>query len=315
LSADDLNNLRFAFSPMRELSSSFWALRNPARYAVHLPWINEAHAALDAVELPCMHALITPEGQFADFLHPTPSTPRPSFEEELDHLRHTPSDEIVSNVNRLRIRSETAQRFLDDPQGMLKELVAEVELYWQRTLAHHWSRIHAVLESDVIYRSRRLGLEGVDAVFNDLHWSIHYRDMVIQIDTRHERTLVPGGSGLTLVPLIFMWNDVLVPEDSVNPVIGYNPRGSGLWTHTAETPGEALIATLGAGRAAVLRQLITPQSTSELAERLNVTAGNISLHIARLREAGLVESQQISKWVFHRLTERGEGLLALFDPE
>ncbi|MBZ0303173.1 MAG: helix-turn-helix domain-containing protein, partial [Anaerolineae bacterium] len=146
--------------------------------------------------------------------------------------------------------------------------------------------------------------------------NIHYADHMIQIDTRHQGSLTPGGSGLILVPLVFTWNDILVPEKDERrcPVIAYSVRGGGLWSHQAEEPSEALIAALGEGRANVLRQLTTPRSTSELAQRLEVTPGNISLHIARLREAGLVESQQLGKWVFHRLTPRGEHLLALFAP-
>ena len=313
LNADDLSNLRFAFSPLRELSASYWVLVNPSLYAVHLPWINEAHAALEGVDLPYMRAMITPDGQFVDFLTPRAYTPRPSFAEELANLKQTPPERIVHNVRKLRIQNDTAQEFLDDPQAALAALVAEVELYWQRALAHHWPRIHAVLESDVIYRARRLALEGADAIFNDLHPQIRYENMIITVETRHEAALEPAGRGLTLVPLIFMWNDTLLPEDDIDLVIGYGARGAGLWTHAVEDPTATLVAALGAGRAAVLCQLVTPLSTGELAERLAVTPGNISLHMARLREAGLVESQQVSKWVFHRLTPRGEQLLALFD--
>ncbi len=315
LTADDLNNLRFAFSPLRELSASYWTLMKPALYAIHLPWIHEAAAALDGIELLHIGALITPDGQFANFLTPTPYTPRPSFDEELARLRQTPAQSIRHDVSQLRLKTQTAYRFMDEPEAALFALADEIELYWQRTLAHHWPRIHAVLESDVLYRARQLALNGADAVFNNLHPSISYRDRTITIETRHEGILNLDGGGLMLVPFIFMWNDLLLPDEakSDGTVIGYSARGTGLWTHQAESPEAALVAMLGAGRAKVLRQLTTPTSTSELAERLHVTSGNISLHIARLREAGLVESQQLGKWVFHRLTPRGEGILKLFE--
>jgi hypothetical protein len=314
LTADDLNNLRFAFSPLRELSASYWTLMKPALYAIHLPWIHEAFAALEGIELPHIGALITPDGQFANFLTPTPYTPRPSFDEELVHLRQTPPNIVQQDVAQLEHKTATAYQFLDAPEAALAALVEEIQLYWQRTLAHHWPRIHAVLESDVLYRARQLALHGADQVFNDLHRFIHYEDQTIRVETQREATMRLDGSGLTLVPLIFMWNDLLLPDEARPgvPVIGYSARGAGLWTHQAEAPDAALTAMLGAGRAGVLVQLTTPLSTSELAERLGVTPGNISLHIARLREAGLVESQQLGKWVFHRLTPRGEGVLRLF---
>ncbi|MAS37501.1 MAG: ArsR family transcriptional regulator [Anaerolineaceae bacterium] len=315
LNADDLSNLRFAFSPMWELAASYWALRNPSLYAVHLPWIHEALTALEGIDLPHLSALITADGQFANFLTPIPDTPRPSFEDELERLRHVPTDVILQDVANLRVKDHAVPHFVDDPAAALDALVSEVQLYWQRTLAHHWPRIHAVLESDVIYRARLLALEGADAVFNDLHHSVRYEDerRLLHIEARFDYALTPGGTGLTLVPLLFMWNDMLLPEQEVSPVIGYHARGAGLWTQQAEEPEAALIAAFGAGRAAVLRQLTTPLSTSDLAERLNVTPGNVSLHMTRLREAGLVESQQLGKWVFHRLTLRGEKVLALFE--
>jgi hypothetical protein len=81
-----------------------------------------------------------------------------------------------------------------------------------------------------------------------------------------------------------MWNDLLLPEDNTFPAIAYGARGAGLWQQTVEEPDAALTAAVGAGRARVLQQLDTPRNTGELAERLGMTAGNISIHIARLRE-------------------------------
>lgn len=315
LNADDLSHLRFAFSPLWELIASYWALTHPSLQAVHLPWIHEASAALEGVELAYLRTLITPNGYFANFLTPSPQTPRPDFEDELARLRQTPLDQIIKDVNNLPVKSGPVSHFLETPAEALDGLVAEIRLYWERTLAQHWARIHAVLESDVIYRARQLALDGPERLFNDLHHGMHYADRTLRIEARHDYELTPAGRGLMLVPLVFMWNDLVLPDEAGPevPVIAYGARGAGLWTHEPEAPAAALAAAFGDGRAAVLAQMTTPRSTSELAERLKVTPGNISLHIARLREAGLVESQQVGKWVFHRLTLRGERLLALFD--
>ena len=213
-------------------------------------------------------------------------------------------------MQRLGRVTPVTQQFLDAPARALDALIDEMQDYWQHTLAHHWPRIQAVLESDVLYRARQLALEGADRVFNDLHHGLHYADRTLYVETRHEAEMIPDGAGLMLV---FMWNDVVLPSPDRSPIIAYGARGAGLWTQQAEEPEAALAAAFGAGRAAVLRQLTAPRSTSELAEALGVTPGNISLHIARLHKAGLVESQQISRWVFHRLTVRGEHLLKLFD--
>jgi hypothetical protein len=37
LDVEDLANTRFAISPLQETLGSLWALRDPGRYALHLP--------------------------------------------------------------------------------------------------------------------------------------------------------------------------------------------------------------------------------------------------------------------------------------
>ncbi len=309
----DLNNLRFAFSPLWELAASYWTLMNPSLYAVHLPWVNEAAEALAGRELPYLSALITDTGHFADFMAPTPQTPRPSFEGELARLRDT-TPEILQRDIGLLPESRVTEQFRQQPSAAMESLIDELRFYWEATLAQHWPRMNAVLEGDVIYHARQLAFEGADSLFNDLHHTISWADDCVVFDTHHAGEFYPAGRGLTLIPLVFMWKDIMLPEhdDPDGLTVAYSARGAGLWSQEVESPDAMLIAAFGEGRARVLALLETPRSTGDLAERLDVTPGNVSLHIARLREAGLVESQHTGKWVFHRLTQRGEQLLALF---
>ncbi|HKN79743.1 MAG TPA: hypothetical protein VJZ98_00255 [Actinomycetota bacterium] len=47
-SPEDLAEIRFAFSPTWELViSAMKALENPAKHALHLPWVQEARTAID----------------------------------------------------------------------------------------------------------------------------------------------------------------------------------------------------------------------------------------------------------------------------
>ncbi len=46
---------------------------------------------------------------------------------------------------------------------------------------------------------------------------------------------------------------------------------------------------------------------------LGLTAGAVSQHLGRLKEAGLVEPLRQGRRVFYRLTSRGEQLVGLFD--
>ena len=94
LSVDDLAQTRFAISPMFELASSLRALRDPARAALHVPWIREALPIATRLDLAGAIALTPPEGYMPDFLTPPPSSPLATIEEELELVQAT-SEQII----------------------------------------------------------------------------------------------------------------------------------------------------------------------------------------------------------------------------
>jgi DNA-binding transcriptional ArsR family regulator len=65
---------------------------------------------------------------------------------------------------------------------------------------------------------------------------------------------------------------------------------------------------MGAQRAALLASLSQPATTSELARRMEMTAGGISQHLAVLRDAGLVRSSRSGRLVLYVRTPLGENL-------
>ena len=48
--AEDLGRVRFATSPLFEIAASLDVLRDPARHAMHAPWVATARERADAVE-------------------------------------------------------------------------------------------------------------------------------------------------------------------------------------------------------------------------------------------------------------------------
>ncbi|MDX2138446.1 MAG: winged helix-turn-helix domain-containing protein [Chloroflexota bacterium] len=122
------------------------------------------------------------------------------------------------------------------------------------------------------------------------------------------------GHGLQFVPSVFKNNHVswqTVPE--YLPMIIYGARGGGLWYQQVQPEPEATLrAAFGDARAALLAALTMPAHTAELAQRLGVTSGAVSQQLAKLSDAGLIESHRSSYRVFYRLSERGEKLMALF---
>jgi DNA-binding transcriptional ArsR family regulator len=215
--------------------------------------------------------------------------------------------------------SEMRRFFLVHPREAIQCLVEELRDYWRRALARYWSRMIGSLESDVIYRARRLALDGPGSMFDELHSSVKYGDNAIQLQplcqyqhSDFEATL--RGDGIQIVPTIFrgcgrMFQ--IVPD--WQPMLAYGVRGAGLWYQKPPSSNQSLELALGKGRARVLEVLKTPSSSGEVAFKTKTSAANASQHLRRLTGAGLVQPRRSGKWVYYHLTERGEHLLALFE--
>jgi DNA-binding transcriptional ArsR family regulator len=187
--------------------------------------------------------------------------------------------------------------------------------YWQVAIKPFWPQIRAVLDADVAYRATRLARGGIEALLSDLHPELELAEHAIEVQSsaagsEHE---LPG-AGLRLVPCVFAWPHVMVDIDAGNPPsITYGPRGIGeLWPQTPppEPTGDALAALLGRTRAAILRAVALPKSTSDLAAELDQSMPAISAHLAVLRRAGLVSSRRAGRRVLYQLTPLARSVLA-----
>lgn len=323
----DIMEMRFAFSPLLETVTSYNMLNKNRHPTQYLTWIDEATRAMQDIELPYMNELIGGKHCIPDFLTPTPTAQGISFEEELKRLCETPTT-IIQEHLRFQIEFDGESELLNDalahPRQMVDRVINELRTYWDRTLAHHWSRMTAILENDILYRAREQALYGATEMLNGLHPSIAYDDGALYIRKKWkfnkagcempDRQFDIAGRGLQVVPVIFAFPMLYWQvADAYQPMFIYGARGTGLWHYSEpDNPEEALQITLGAGRSRVLYALITPRSTGELAHLLKITSGAVSQHLNKLNQAGLVESSRSGKRVFYRLSHRGQSLIELF---
>jgi len=315
VSAEDLTQTRFALSPLWETVESYRAILDPGRHALHLPWISWAREELAGWDLGPLEALARTRGYMSDFLTPPPTTPFPEFRDEVELLRATPPERVREEVRRLEAADTGAlHAYLEDPAGSVQRLAELLVRYHRRVLAPHWPQLHTLLEADVFKRARTLAFHGAEALFGGLHRSVRYRNGVVELQKGFEAEVEPGGKGLLLIPVAFGWPDVHVIIDAPwQPTLVYSPRGVARLWETGRLPtDEALGAALGAGRAAVLKSLVVPSTTTELARSLASSPSAVSQHLARLRRAGLVEPHRRGRRVYYRLSLCGEHLLDLF---
>ncbi|WP_349879943.1 DUF5937 family protein [Micromonospora sp. HUAS YX12] len=313
----DVAGVRFGVSPANETVMSLWALAEPARYPVHLPWTDRARATLRRPEVagrvrPLVE-LTLPRRWLPDFLTPA-ARPGVEMPEQLDQIAATPPDVVVRDLLATapsRPLRPFGRALLADPAGLLPQLVEALRVWYDEAIAPDWPRMRALLDADVAYRAAQLAEGGTGKLFERLHPSLRWLGDRVVSDDPFERDFDLRGRGLALNPSVFTHQRVLwnLLEDSM-PAGAYPVRAVGtLWERGPEPAGDALARVVGGGRAALLHLLDAATTTTDLARLTGLSAGNVSQHLAALHAAGLVVRSRAGRHVLYRNTEVGAALL------
>ncbi|OKI52944.1 ArsR/SmtB family transcription factor [Micromonospora sp. CB01531] len=316
--AADVAGVRLAISPVGETVSSMWALDDPVRHAVHLPWIDPARATLRrpdiAVRVRPLVELTRPRRWLPDFLTPPAARPDVELAEQLEQIAATPPDVVVRDLLATAPRrplSPFGWALLNDPRGLLPQLVTALRVWYDEAIAPDWPRIRALLEADIAHRAALLADAGAGQFFGQLHPTLRWLGDCVISDDPWRLDFDLGGRGLVLNPGIFtdrrvLWN---LLEDSP-PAGTYPVRAVGtLWEVSPVPPGDPLARVVGAGRAALLSLLDTAATTTDLARRVGMSCGNVSQHLSALLAAGLITRTRQGRHVLYRNTEAGMALL------
>jgi hypothetical protein len=206
----------------------------------------------------------------ADFLHPPPAGPRRTIEDELAIVRATPLEraraELDRNLRGHRTPPDYARRILagDD---VVDRLADALHLAWKTLVEPEWPRLRAVLERDIVQRAGRITAYGWAEGLAGLHPRVSWSpEGAIAVRHRDTATYRLDGKVLSLVPSIF--HNLVVSTDPARPFsLAYRARG------LADMPvgGTDLAPLIGAKRAAILRALTVPATTSQLAAELDMS--------------------------------------------
>jgi DNA-binding transcriptional ArsR family regulator len=311
---EDVANMRFAVSPLVEVYCSALALEDPASRALHLPWISTSRELVPERDLELLQAL-QPRNVYApDFVHPPPSSPLASLEDELAQMLATPADQIRYEIRNAYARKplpEILNPFVRRPELAVARLAEVIRSYWGKVLAPYWERIRALLEGDVLYRARQIADGGVRRLLSDLHDQVRFENNSVLIDKRPQLARDLEGQGLLLVPSAFVWPKLgAIVEPPWQPTLIYPARGVGmLWEHSRAATPTTLARLLGERRTRVLADLDAPRSTTDIALRLGLSPPSVSQHLAALRNAGLVHPSRVGRAVLYMRTPRGDELL------
>ncbi|MBS2535616.1 helix-turn-helix transcriptional regulator [Catenulispora sp. NF23] len=235
----------------------------------------------------------------------------PTFEQELDQLRATPPHllgyRLAAGSGPGPGRTDEADRLIrglrNQEDASLRAVVDGLLALYRATLMADWPTVAERLQRDISMRQRQIQRHGALAMMTNLHSDITWRP----------RTDAEGpGPGLILAPCLFGQQRTHGGPGADGTQVVIYPTAELDESYTA--PDDHLAALLGAGRAAVLRTLRVPASTSGLARRLGISAPMASTHATLLRNAGLVSTTRDGKSVRHDLTAVGRQLVEL-NPE
>jgi len=308
LSVEDLANTRFAISPLLDTVQSLWALRDPGRYALHLPWLRTVRPLLDTLDTELLMSLVGPTRALPDFLTPRPTVFAPDIDDELATVLATPPDvvhrDLAATYAPHDVPAVLARVDLADLCDLLRH-------YWELAIAPVWRQLRLLLEADMTYRARQLATGGARLLFADLHPNVHWHDGELRIsDMIGRHTVAVSGRGLLLLPALFAYKPVppLSPEEL--PWLTYPCRGAAtLWATPPRAGATALTELIGAARTRLLTLLEEPLATSEIARRLKITPSAVSQHLRVLHATGLVTRTRAGRNVLYHRAALGDQLL------
>lgn len=314
LAPGDLARSRFAISPLMELQMSLTALREPERYAIHMPWITRARPRVAGLDLMLLETLVPARGWVPDFAAPPPLEPSTTPEAQIERVR-TSDPELV----RREIRwiwadgiPDVLRPLVEDTDRGLETLARSMRDYWDRALAPEWPAIRQTLATDIRRRAAHLAAGGVRAALTALHpdVSLTADERTIELASGVEADVPLDGRGLLLIPSAFFWpRSSAIIDPPWQPCLIYAPDGvAALWEPFEVEPEPALQDLLGRGRARVLGGLDAPVSTTDLARRLGASPAGVSAHLRVLARAGLAAATREGRTVLYSRTPLGDAL-------
>ena len=314
VSDDDLSRTRLAISPLWELFASLFMLYTEQRPAEYLPWVQRTRTALRGVDLGPLALANSDHHTIPDFAAPIPKEPLRSLADEIEGVRATDPATVRADIAECwQDPPPPWDAFVARPREMVDRLADALAIYWDAAIADDWPQLRAVLEGEMLARAQALALSGPSAVLEELHPSVRWRQPIIELFKEKEYDMRLAGRPLVLIPLVFARGVLMGESEDENAVaLGYQARGvAALWAPEVASFDGRLELLLGHGRAAVMRALERPATTTELARRLSYAPSTVSAHLDVLSRAGLVERHRVRRSVFYGLNETGRAFVAL----
>jgi DNA-binding transcriptional ArsR family regulator len=309
LNQDTLARTRFALSPMAEVVAALTLLSGcHSPPPVALAWVRAHSRAFNAMLTePVLAALVTiarsGNNYLPDFMTPTPPGMSTTFAEQFAGVAATPGDKARSDL--AYSAGGPLPTALDRPD-VAQHVADALATLWAQFIEPGWPGIRAALQRDVVQRAGWLATCGWAHALGGLNGSIRWLgEGRLEVNKHASGELDVGEAELLLIPCSLGIGWICIDPSRAYAIV-YPARGIAA-RFGGRSPG-GLDRLIGATRAAVLRSLAVPASTSQLVAQLGLSLGTVGDHLAALRDAGAVASVRTGRSVLYHQTELGRAL-------
>ncbi len=318
ISTTDLAATRFAISPLGETISGLQQLAEPhptPRTRWWTQWARERIMRRPLRLAAIWPLLINGRPGWPQFLLPAPATTRTSIEDDLAAMQRTTPGEVFGSLHRVfgDDLPPAAQELAEAPAERLATIAAELKDAHDYLIWPHWPRIRALLETDIAHRATQLAAGGAVRLFEDLHEDLVWSDGQLTVLTDQRGGTTPAArGGLVLLPVALGPDRVVVKRyTTTRTTVRYPCRGiARLALSLDRLPVlHDTARLLGRSKAGLLRALLAPATTTDLARELGTTPSAVAQHLGVLRANGLVSGQRHGRRVVYETTELGRALL------
>lgn len=322
--ADDIARTRLAASPdpLWELVLSLQMLRGQRGDLLFSRWRRETARALRRADLgprlELLSSLAPKFGYFPDFLNPADAMR--GLDHGLEAIRATPPHTLYTNMSYLaadqkrltgRGLPEGAADLAVGKRDAIVDLTHMMRTYYDIAILPHQRAIDLAVQADRHTRLHAFSDAGVEGILESLRPMLTWHAGELQVQPHRDQEIYLDGRGLLLIPSYFCVNHPITMFDpSLPPVLIYPvPRSAESVVTSPDGQRIGLAALVGQTRAAILDAIGGGCTTSELAERVGVSAASASEQAAILRGARLITSQRDRNRMVHQLTGLGLALL------
>ncbi|MFC6083208.1 DUF5937 family protein [Sphaerisporangium aureirubrum] len=272
-----------------------------ARYALRDPDVALIAAVMPPGPLGYVLDMLTPrpaagpwERVLAGQLDVISQTPRETTAEQLLEERY-PNGGMPDGVRRVMENGTFARRAAD---GLRR--------FWLTALADQHKALAERLAADVAARAHLMATRGVGHVLESLHPDLDWGPEEMRIVKPYDGASDLSDSELVLSPSLLGWPNLHVQVcDPLDAFIAYPAGGPA----AAPKADAALSGLIGTSRAAILRDLGSSRSTTELSRRHRLAPSTVSYHLSVLLDADLVSRMRLGPAVQYRRTRAGDALL------